>query len=102
KKTAKGVTQIGMAGPNRGEAFLDSGTEGLPHAMNDYAARQSHAQLGIPRGTNYADNAHSAQAARWGGEQLDRPDIQPSHGHLYPVVQNHGSGHAGADLSTML
>jgi hypothetical protein len=102
KKSAKGDVQIGMAGPNRGEAYLDSGTEGLPHAMNDYAARQSHAQLGISRGTEFADNAHSSQAARWGGEQLDRTDIQPSHGHIYPVVQAHGSDHAGAQLSTML
>ena len=99
KKTAKGPVEVGATATSRGEAMLNTGYEGVAHRANDYAARMSNSNLGISRGVNYSDNVHPAQAARWGGEQMDRTDIMPSHAHMYPVIQNHGSD---LSLHTML
>lgn len=101
KKTAKGPIQVGATATSRGEAMLNTGYEGVAHRANDYASRVSNAKLGISRSVNHADNVHPAQAARWGGEQMDRTDIMPAHAHMYPVIQNHGSDHPGGRLHTM-
>jgi hypothetical protein len=84
-------------GNARTEDMLRNGS-GTVHALNDYATRRVLAEHGLSRGTNYADNVHTAQAATWGSQQVRRTDKQMadvSHADQYPVVRDWAAeGHA--------
>lgn len=83
-----------LSGNNEAEAILAKGGA-LVHALNDKAARNVNAAMGISRGVNYADNVNQAQAARWGSEQALRESHFSSHADHYPVVRDWGSEGAG-------
>ncbi|MFD9947202.1 hypothetical protein ACFWYW_23950 [Nonomuraea sp. NPDC059023] len=89
EKTGK-VTEKHDTGNSRPEQMLSDG-KSYVHALNDYATRRVAAERGLSRGVNYADNAHTIQAAAWGSQQMRRADVMVSHADQYPVVRDWAS-----------
>lgn len=85
KPGAKGP--VADTGLSRVEEGLRDG-KSYVHAINDHVHRQISADMGISRGENYADNVNALQAAKWGSEQVSRPDVNVSHADQYPVVRD--------------
>lgn len=54
------------------------------HALHDYIARQVHAERGLSPSVNNARFIHRGQAAQWGEERVQRPDINETHETAYP------------------
>lgn len=79
-RQAKGQSEVEEVVNDRGQSLI--------HAANDYAARRVNTALGISRGVNYADNVNMGQAARWGSEQVSRPDVRVSDADQYPVIRD--------------
>lgn len=45
------------------------------HAMHDYIARKVHAKMGLSPSTSNAQYLNRGQAAQWGEERIQRPDL---------------------------
>jgi hypothetical protein len=94
KSTRGGGKTIPEAGLSRPEEMLDKGKP-IVHALSDRAVREVATATGLSRSVNHSDNVHPLQAALWGSQQVQRPDVNVSHADQYPVVRNWGSeGHA--------
>lgn len=86
-KTTETGKQKQSKGDSRVEVALSKGG-GILHKINDYTTRKVNSALGISRGVNYADNVHEMQAARWGSQQVARPDVNVSSADQYPVIRD--------------